>query len=117
MNIKEIPQRGKSQNKKPFVDPVSLFVFFGVVAIIVQLYFGWSGFLRAWNYVVGVTNEEILARGGIKTSYEYERFAEIRRTAPLYLKLPIELGFQFAVLVFVKHYSNRLKRLETQQSS
>ena len=91
--------------------------FFGVVAIIVQLYFGWSGFSRAWNYV-GVTLKDIQAREGFDSRFfDFEYFAYIKRTAPLYLKLPIELGFQFTVLVFVKHYSNRLKRLETQQSS
>ena len=62
---------------------------------------------------------------GLKTYWEHFEEAEFSGqeiqaylvSCALHLKSLYALGFQIIVLIFIKHYSNRLRQLEPRQSS
>jgi len=76
-----------------YITKLNLCLYFGGIAIIAQVYLGWDHFWYALRYA-----------------------DKVEKTAPLYLILPFTLGFQIIVLVFIKHYSNRLNQIETRQA-
>ena len=88
---------------------------FGAIAVIAQLYLGWNDFLDVWSYM-SISNNSANAEqlGNFSSSQHY--FA-VKETAPLFLGWLIEIGFQVAVLVFIMHYSNAIKRLKASQAN
>jgi hypothetical protein len=119
----------KTKDKRPSFfdsdrDIPNLILMFGVIAIIVQVYLGWDGFLQAWSGV-GYYAEWLAERGyeldasdmaANSAAYESDL---VRKEAiePLFFGWQIVIGFQVAVLVFIKHYSNAIKRLKAQRAN
>ena len=71
-------------------------------------------FLDVWSYMSISDSVHAEQLGKFSSSQQY--FA-VKETAPLFLGWQIEIGFQIAVLVFIKHYSNTIKRLKASQAS
>jgi hypothetical protein len=118
----------KTKDKRPSFfdsdrDIPNLILMFGVIAVIVQMYLGWDGFLQVWSGV-GYYDEWLAGPQGARhasdmaahwAAYESDL---VRKEAiePLFFGWQIVIGFQVAVLVFIKHYTNAIKRLKPQKT-
>ncbi len=131
LEVKELPEQKEAgsafsvMGEAFYITKPNLCLLFGGIAIIAQVYLGWDDFWDAWQWI-GIESVSLSYEGysaivtpsdwHFDNPREYQRFVEIKKTAPLYLLLPFTLGFQIIVLVFIKHYSNRLRQFETRQA-
>lgn len=113
----------KTKDNRPFFDSdrdiPNLILMLGVIAVIVQVYLGWDGFLQVWSGV-GYYDEWLAGAQGASLAAHWAAYESdlVRKEAiePLFFGWQIVIGFQVAVLVFIKHYSNAIKRLKAQKA-
>ncbi|MBT4726781.1 MAG: hypothetical protein HOB29_17650 [Planctomycetaceae bacterium] len=130
----------------PRRDISTLIFSIGVIAIIAQLFIGWDEFKTSWRWAGVNSHKEWLKamyddaseqygyyEGSLETeerqewigerverrktfSGGYPRFRENKDRSPLLFGWQIVIGFQVGGLIFIVHHSNRIKRLETNDS-
>ena len=98
-------------------DIPNLIFMFGVIAVIAQVYIGWDDFSNVWSYM-GINSQQALFEWQDATGREIDssHYYAVKETAPLFIGWQIEIGFQVAVLAFIRHYSNAIKRLKAQKA-